>query len=281
MIKEVNITVLCQIFHLSQIIKGGFLPMYNNIATKVLTGEVRLSYAYLVNPRANSMNPSEEPKFSVTLLIPKTDLALKQNIDASIEAAALEAQSKSWGGVRPPKMPTPIHDGDGLRDNGTPYGEECRGCWVITASSKLKPQVVHQSDIHTELLPQDIYSGMYGRVTMNFYGYNGGGKKGVGCGLGNVMKTREGDPLSGGASAASDFAEFASAQAIPPQNYAVPPQQQAIPPQNYAVPPQQQAIPPQNYAVPPQSYQAPPQTDGNPPWAPQTGAINPLTGQPM
>ena len=31
------------------------------------------------------------------------------------------------------------------------------------------------------------------------------GSKGVGCGLGNVMKTRDGEPLSGGASAASDF----------------------------------------------------------------------------
>lgn len=103
-------------------------------------------------------------------------------------------------------MPIPIHDGDGVRDNDTPFGEECKGCWVMTASSKNKPQVVHQSDIMTELLPQDIYSGMYARVTVNFFAYNRAGKRGIGCGLGNVMKTRDGEPLAGGATAAADFA---------------------------------------------------------------------------
>ena len=180
--------------------------MYNNIPTKVLTGEVRLSYVNLVTPRVNNNNPSEEPKYSVTLLIPKTDTATYQNILASIEAAAVDALGKKWNGVRPPNMPIPIHDGDGVRQDGTPYGDECKGCWVITASSKNKPQVVHQSDINTELLPQDIYGGMYARVTINFFGYSAAGKKGVGCGLGNVMKTRDGDALAGGASAATDFA---------------------------------------------------------------------------
>jgi hypothetical protein len=191
--------------------------MYNNIPTRVLTGEVRLSYCNLVQPRVNGSDPNAAPKYSVTLLIPKSDIAVKQNIDASIEAAAADAQGKRWNGVRPPIMPTPVHDGDGLRENGTPYGEECKGHWVITASSKQKPQVVHQSDISTELLPQDIYSGMYARVTINFFGYNHTGKKGVGCGLGNIMKTRDGEPLAGGASADEDFAGIAG---TPHPNYA-------------------------------------------------------------
>lgn len=180
--------------------------MYNNNPTRVLTGEVRLSYVNLVEPRANNNDPNGIPKYSVTLLIPKTDEAVKRNIDASIETAAKEAQSKMWGGVRPPVMPVPIHDGDGVRDNGTPYSAECKGHWVLTASTKNKPQVVHQSDINTELLPQDIYSGMYARVTVNFFAYSRSGKKGIGCGLGNVMKTREGEPLTSNVSAAADFA---------------------------------------------------------------------------
>ena len=191
--------------------------MYNNNPTRVLTGEVRLSYANLVVPRTNSNDPKAEPKYSVTLLIPKTDEAVKQNIDASIEAAAATAQTKLWGGVRPPIMPIPIHDGDGVRENGTPYGPECKGCWVITASSKQKPQVVHQSDINTELAPQDIYSGMYARVTINFFGYNQKGRRGIGCGLGNVMKTRDGEPLAGGASAAADFAGIGQTVTAPVQ----------------------------------------------------------------
>ena len=113
-------------------------------------------------------------------------------------------------------MPIPIHDGDGVRENGTPYGPECKGCWVITASSKNKPQVVHQSDINTELLPQDIYSGMYARVSINFYGYFAAGRRGVGCGLRGVMKTRDGEPLSGAVVTASEFAGVGNQPAAMP-----------------------------------------------------------------
>lgn len=229
--------------------------MYNNNPTRVLTGEVRLSYANLVTPVANRNNPNAEPKYSVTLLIPKTDTATYQNILASIEAAATDAQGKLWGGVRPPIMPVPIHDGDGVKDNGTPYGPECKNCWVIAANSKQKPQVVHQSDINTELLPQDIYSGMYARVTINFFGYNKAGKRGIGCGLGNVMKTRDGEPLAGGASAAEDFAGIADTPTVQVPPVQVPPVQ--VPPVNYG------AQPPMGYASPTQ---------------PQ---INPLTGKPF
>jgi len=111
--------------------------MYNNIPTKVLTGEVRLSYVNLVEPRTNSYDPSGIPKYSVTLLIPKTDTAVKQNMDSSIEAVAKEAQGKLWNGVRPPAMPIPIHDGDGVRDNGTPYGPNVKGIGCLKRLQKI------------------------------------------------------------------------------------------------------------------------------------------------
>lgn len=252
--------------------------MYNNVPTKVLTGEVRLSYVNLVAPRVNNNDPTATPKYSVTLLIPKSDVAVKQNIDASIEAAAADAQGKIWNGVRPPVMPVPIHDGDGVRENGTPYGPECKGCWVITASSKNKPQVVHQSDINTELLPQDIYSGMYARVTINFFGYSRAGKKGVGCGLGNVMKTRDGEALAGGASAAADFAgigQEVGAPATPAYGGAMPatPGQMGYPNTGFAAP---DTAP---WGAPAGPAYGQPQSNPNP-MGVQPGAINPLTGQP-
>ena len=233
--------------------------MYNNIPTKVLTGEVRLSYVNLIQPRANNNDPNAEPKYSATLLIPKSAEVVYQNILSSIEAAAADAQSKIWNGVRPPILPIPIHDGDGVRENGTPYGPECKGCWVITASTKQKPQVVHQSDINTELLPQDIYSGMWGRVTINFFGYARAGKKGIGCGLGNVMKTRDDEPLSGGASAAADFAGVGQTVGAP-----------ATPNYGAAMPatPGQMTYPNTGAAMPN-------------PMGVQPGQINPLTGQPF
>lgn len=198
--------------------------MYQNIATKVLTGEVRLSYANLTAPRA--AQDGGEPKYSVTLLIPKTDTATKADIDASMKAAYEDGVSKKWGGARPqPKVI--LHDGDGLRPSGLPFGDECKGCWVLTASSKNKPQVVGIDNIQCELAPQDVYSGMYARVTINFYAFDRAGNKGVGCGLGNVMKTKDGEPLSGGASAVSDFADVGSSIAGQDQPWAQQPQQYA------------------------------------------------------
>lgn len=179
--------------------------MYQNIATKVLTGEVRLSYVNLVTPKASQQGG--DPKYSVQLLIPKTDTATVNDILNSIAAAADKAVNEKWGGVRPAMdFKSILHDGDGVKpDAGTPYSPECKGCWVLSASSTQKPEVVDISNTNVTLAPQDIYSGMYGRVTMNFYGYKNR-KTGVGCGLGNVMKTRDGEPLAGGASASADFA---------------------------------------------------------------------------
>lgn len=237
--------------------------MYQNIATKVLTGEVRLSYVNLITPRAAQQGG--EPKYSVTLLIPKSDNATKMDIDNSIRAAYEEGVSKKWGGAHPqPKVI--VHDGDGLRPSGLPFGDECKGHWVITASTKNKPQVVGIDNINCELAPQDIYSGMYARVTLNFFAYDTAGSKGVGCGLGNVMKTGDGEPLSGGASAASDFADFNTTPAA-----SVAPTYQAPVASAYQTP----VAPAYPQAAAPQQYAQPA--------APQQGGvrINPITGQPM
>lgn len=232
--------------------------MYQNNPTKVLTGECRLSYCNLTTPRAAQQGG--EAKYSVTLLIPKTDTATKADIDAAINAAANDAMVKLWNGVRPPQLKVPIYDGDGVRPNsGVPFGEECKGHWVMTAGTKNKPQVVGIDNINCELAPADIYSGMYGRVTLNFYGYSNSGNRGVGCGLGNVLKTRDGEPLAGGASAAADFAGIGASPVAQQQQYGAAPQ----------------------YGAPAAAPAAQPYTPANTaPWAPNNG-INPITGQPM
>ena len=244
--------------------------MYQNIATKVLTGEVRLSYVNLTTPRAPQQGG--EPKYSVTLLIPKTDAATIANINASIKAAYEDGVGKKWGGAHPqPKVL--LHDGDGLRPSGLPFGDECKGHWVLTASTKNKPQVVGIDNLDCELSPADIYSGMYARVTINFFAYDTAGSKGVGCGLGNVLKTRDGEALAGGASAASDFEGLGQSFTAQPAAFAGYPQAYAAPsyqPQYSPVTPQQAA--PQAYAAP-QPQAATAQLQSRP-------AVNPITGQP-
>lgn len=242
--------------------------MYQNIATKVLTNEVRLSYVNLTTPRASQQG--SDPKYSVTLLIPKTDTATFANIDASIKAAYEDGVSKKWGGAHPTPKAI-IHDGDGLRQNGLPYGDECKGHWVLTASTKNKPQVVGIDNLDCELAPSDIYSGMYARVTINFFAYDTAGSKGVGCGLGNVLKIRDGEALAGGASAASDFEGLG--QSFTAQPAAAPCYPQAQP----ATPSYQ---PQYNPVTPQQAYTAPQQPQAAPAQAQSRPAVNPITGQP-
>lgn len=242
--------------------------MYQNDPMKVLTGECRLSYCNLTTPRAAQQGG--EPKYSVTLLIPKTDVATKADIDAAIQAAANEALSKVWNGARPPQLRVPIYYGDGVRPSGVPFGDECKGHWVMTASTKNKPQVVGIDNINCELAPSDIYSGMYARVTIRFFGYSNSGNKGIGCGLGNVMKTRDGEALAGSASASVDFAGVGAAPAAAPA-YGVNPTAPAAP--AYGVNPAAPAAP---------AYQppAPGPAAATPPWNTASG-VNPITGQPM
>jgi hypothetical protein len=169
---------------------------------KIITQQVRLSYVHLTTPRTPPAGG--DPKFGATVLLPKSDIRTKQLIDSAIQAAIAEGVTSTWGGVRPPMPAVPVYDGDGVRPSGEPFGEECRGHWVMTASSKQRPEVV-DANLQPILDATQIYSGMYARVSINFFAYNSNGKKGIGCGLGNVQKIADGEPLSGRASAAEDF----------------------------------------------------------------------------
>lgn len=171
--------------------------------TQIVTGKVRLSYVHLFKPYAH--NPGQEPKYSTTILVPKNDTSTKANIDRAIEAAKQEGMSSKWGGQIPPVVAIPVYDGDGVRpSDGQPFGEECKGHWVFTASSKQAPAVVDQA-VQPILDQSEVYSGMYARVSVNFFAYNSNGRKGIGAGLNNVQKLADGEPLGGRTTAAEDF----------------------------------------------------------------------------
>jgi len=176
--------------------------------THVVTNRVRLSYAHLTQPYKSPMaEEADKPKYAVTLLIPKTDKATLSRIRAAIQAAGEKAlaSGKLKKGTPIDKLPNPLHDGDGMKADGyTPYEAECKGCWVLTASNTDRPVIV---DLNRDpiLDATEIYSGMYARVGLDFYAYNNR-KQGIGCGLGNVQKLADGEPL--GASRASVDDDF-------------------------------------------------------------------------
>lgn len=170
--------------------------------SNLVTGKVRFSYANVFEPRA-SQNGGD-PKYSITLLIPKSDNDTYQRIIAEINKTLQENVVDTFKGVMPANPRMPIYDGDGLRESGEAFGPECKGCWVISAKSNTAPEIV-DANCQPILSKNEFYSGCYGRASIRFYAYNQNGNKGIGCGLGNVQKLEDGQPLDGRTSAAEDF----------------------------------------------------------------------------
>lgn len=192
----------------------------------ITINNVRLSYANLFQPKPPYNNPTGEPKYSVTALVPKSNVTAKALIDQEIARTIEAAVSSKWGGVRPPQPAICVHDGDGPRpSDGSAFGEECRGCWVFTASSKQAPFVV-DGQVQNIIDPTQVYSGMWANINVTFFAYNNAGKKGIGCGLNGVQKLRDDTPLSSRVTAQEAFQAIPATPAAPaypaPAGYQVP-----------------------------------------------------------
>jgi len=170
-----------------------------NSKTKVVTGLVRLSYANVWEPKA--VNEGATPKYSVSLIIPKSDKETIAKINAAIDAAIEEGVGK-FGGKKPNKaaIKLPLRDGDVEREDDEAYANS----YFLNANSTTAPQIVDVK-VQPILERSEVYSGVYARVSVNFYAFNSNGNKGIACGLGNIQKVRDGEPLGGKTNAADDF----------------------------------------------------------------------------
>ena len=174
--------------------------MSANSFTKVITGVVRLSYEHVWEPA--SINGSN-PKYSASLIIPKSDTKTIAAINAAIDAAIEQGIGK-FGGKKPNKaaIKLPLRDGDIERDD-----EAYKDSYFVNANSTTAPQIV-DAKVQPILDRGEVYSGCYVRASINFYAFNSNGNKGVACGLGNIQKVRDGEPLGGKRSAAEDFSSY-------------------------------------------------------------------------
>lgn len=172
--------------------------------TEVVTGKVRFSYLNVFAPKAPKNGG--DPKYSVTLLIPKSDTATLQKIKDAITAAADNFRENNGQASLPAKPQHTLYDGDATRRNGDEFAPECKGCYVITVSAKAdrKPGVydAFRNDITD---PSELKSGDYGRAHIRFYGYNTQGNKGISAQLLGVQKLADGEALGGSVATASAF----------------------------------------------------------------------------
>ena len=178
------------------------MSKFNN-PTKVITGsETRWSYANVWD--AKSINGGA-PNFSVSLIISKSDTKTVEKIKAAIQAAYEEGQSKLKGnGKSVPALSvikTPLRDGDTERPDDPAYA----GCYFINANSSVAPGIV-DADRQPILDRSEVYSGVYGRASISLYAFNSNGNRGIACGLNDLQKIKDGEPLGDKSRAEDDFA---------------------------------------------------------------------------
>lgn len=167
----------------------------NTSLTKVIV-PCRFSYLHCWEP--NAVNGGD-PKYSVSTIIPKSDTETVEKIKKAIEQAKKDSVSK-WGGKVPMNLKLPLRDGDIDRPEDEAYADS----YFFNANSRQSPQVVDKN-VQAILDQSEVYSGCYGRISVNFYGFNNNGNRGIAAGLGNIQKLRDGESLGGRANADEDF----------------------------------------------------------------------------
>ncbi len=167
------------------------------MSTKVITGKCRASFVHLFEPQ--SINGSD-PKYSVSLIIPKSDTETIGKINAAIEEAKQNGIAGKWSGKLPPNLKLPLRDGDVDRPDDEAYANS----YFINANNTEKPGVVDRRRVPITD-PLTIYSGCYIRASISFYPFNSNGNRGVGASINNAQFWCDGEPLNGRVRAEDEF----------------------------------------------------------------------------
>lgn len=178
------------------------------VSNTVLLRDVRFSYLHVFTPTAIADGNAE--KYSLVALIPKEGKWAAKN-KAALDEVINRLKAKVMAapenkGKLPKKFDICLRDGDVDKED-----EVYAGHYYISAKSNTKPDVLStEKDEHDKFKyitsADGIKSGDHGHVTINLFDYAKAGNTGIGAGLNNLMKTRDGVSLAGKRSAQDDFA---------------------------------------------------------------------------
>lgn len=163
---------------------------------RILTPEFRVSYPHIFAPSAFK---NSKPKYSVTMLFPKTaDLT-------PIKEAIKQAKLNTYGPKEnwPESLESPVTDGDHPKHAGK---DGYKGHWVIKASTdeQYKPGLVDQN-VQPIINQSDFYAGCYARAYVYAFTWEFMGRDGISFILDHVQKTRDGEAFGGKKSAEAVF----------------------------------------------------------------------------
>lgn len=166
---------------------------------KIVLGPVRLSYVHVFEKYA--AEGSTDAKYSVTLMIPKSEKKTVAAINKAVENAKKTAIASKWGGKEPKKLDLPMKDGD-EKEN-----EDFADHWIINAKCSTRPGLIGK-DKQPITDEEELYSGVWAYASVTFYGYSVSGNNGIAAGLNNLMKFKDDDKFGGRVSAESDFSDI-------------------------------------------------------------------------
>lgn len=160
------------------------------LETTVTVGVVRFSYAHVHEAVVIGNKVGAQPKYSVSLIIKKSDTKTIEKIKKAIENAKTNGKAilkNKWL----PSYKNPLRDGDLERAEDAAY----KNCYFLNANSTTKPGLLDKNKSPI-LVKEDFYSGCYGWANLNFYAFDKGGGTGIAAGLNHLMKTKDGEPLT-------------------------------------------------------------------------------------
>lgn len=154
---------------------------------EVIIGPIRFSYLRVFEPVA--YKGVGEKKYSVSVLIKKTDKENLKKIETAIRAAAEKGKDKVFNGKVPVKLKTTLNDGDEKAD------EAYQGHMFLNTKNAKQPKIL---DANNEYITEQrkIYSGAYGYISLSFYA-SALPVPMIACSFDAIRKTKDGKPLDG------------------------------------------------------------------------------------
>lgn len=187
------------------------LTSWHNADTdEVHSPKGRMVYPTLLEPRAIKGEATSRPKFSVTLLLPKS-----ANIDALKAIVAAAGKEKLGADWAKKAKSLPLHetkDFEKLKE----YADEYPTFLRASANPDFPPFIYGPN---TKLFAGDaseIYSGRHAVVAVRAYGYDTAGNKGVAFGLQRIQLLDHDEVIAGGRVATSSGFEAAGEEGSAP-----------------------------------------------------------------
>lgn len=173
--------------------------------SKVITPVFRVSYQHIWKPQEQESNGKKRNCWSVTAIFGKKQPNGKDTDLSQMYALANELKKVKFpnGGI----IKMPWKDGNDPEKTDLNKNPEYKDSIIMTFRSYERPVGLVDIDRNPIIDEKEFYSGCFALASVNAFSYDLSTSKGISFGLCNLMKVKDGEPLSAVHKAEVDFAE--------------------------------------------------------------------------